>query len=139
MWIKSRVTAARRGVPHLCMNSRLRLTNFYIGITPANNLLPLRLRPLPATLSLGVVVRLDATTLLRKAPSPGGRTIAPPGTKMMVTSKKWTSYRALAAAEGEIVASCQGGKSQIITSNNTNGVATTEAAANIPSLPKMSG
>jgi hypothetical protein len=89
--------------------------------------------------AVSVVVRLDATTLLRKAPSPGGRTIAPPGTKMMVTSKKWTSYRALAAAEGEIVASCQGGKSQIITSNNTNGVATTEAAANIPSLPKMSG
>jgi hypothetical protein len=45
----------------------------------------------------------------------------------------------LAADEGEIAASCQGGKSQIMTNNNTNGATRTEAAANMPSLPKMSG
>ena len=65
--------------------------------------------------------------------------IAPVSTKMMLIPKRWTSYRVLAAGEGEIVASCQGGKSQIMTNNNTNGATTTEAAANIPSLPKMSG
>jgi len=118
---------------------RLAVDQLYTGLTPANNLLPPPLRRLPATLALGVVARLDAITQLRKAPVTRGRTIAPPGTKMMLTPKKWTSYRALAAAEGEIVAACQGGKTQIMTSNNTNGATRTEAAANIPSLPKMSG
>ena len=62
--------------------------------------------------------------------------IAPVSTKTMLIPKRWTSYRVLTAGEGP---SCQGGKSQIMTNNNTNGTTTTEAAANIPSLPKMSG
>ena len=65
--------------------------------------------------------------------------IAPVSTKTMLIPKRWTFYRVLTAGEEEIVASCQGGRSQVMTNNNTNGTTTTEAAANIPSLPKMSG
>ena len=55
---------------------------------------------------------------------------------MMLMPKRWTSYRLLAASEGEIVASSQGGNSRTITNNKTSGVTSTMAAAKSPPCQK---